>query len=175
MGLNIGYGVGEGVEDAEPSILRSVNAITESIAKEINAGDYTLSEIAPAAKINGAITDFSDRIVTEFSSMLDRMQQIADSVTFNSPVLSGSMVPYQTAAYADAGRIMDVESAITGSNDEMMDVVTQVVTNAASSIVSAIRDYSGASGGIDRDAMTDQVIEEINRRTRMFNKSPLLR
>ena len=177
VGLNIGYGIGEGVENSESSVLKSVTGIADAIAEEMNAGDYTISEIVPVSTVNGAIVDFTDRLTDGFIAAMDRLQAIADSITFTVPtVAAGSVVPYKmmaTAELPDSDNAA-VSSAIEASNDELASVVTQVVMNAASTIVTAIQNSGGRYSGLDHAQTADAVIQEINRRTRMYNRSPLI-
>lgn len=175
VGLNIGYGIGEGVVNSEPAILKAVSGVADAIAEEVNAGDYAIKDIMPVSEVDGALTSFTDKIGDSFTSMLDRLQDIAKHVTFDVPAVSYGAIPYKAAAVAASGHGADISSTIEASNDELADVITQVVANATSSIVAAIQNHSVKSaGGFDRAGITDIVIGEINRRTRMMNKSPLL-
>ena len=174
VGLNIGLGIGEGVEESEPDILKSVTGVADAIAEEVNDGSYTLTEIVPATEVNGAIADFTDRITDSFSAMLEKLQAIAESVTFTMPAAASGAVPYKAAAAAASGSSADIGTTIEASNDELAGVVTQVVTNATASIVTAIQNYSGTTVNLDKNSLAEAVIQEINRRTLMNNKSPLL-
>ena len=174
VGLNIGLGIGEGVEDSEPAVLKSVSGVADAIAEEMNAGDYTLQNIVPTTEVNGALVSFSDKIADSFTNLLARLQDIAENVTFASPVLAYGAVPYRAAAAAASGGGADIGTTIEASNDELANVVTQVVTNAANSIVSAIQSYSGTTVNLDKASLSEAVIQEINRRTRANNRSPLI-
>lgn len=174
VGLNIGYGVGEGVEASEPSILKSVTGVADAIADEMNDGSYTLKEIVPATEVNGAIENFTDRITDSFSSMLDRLQTIAENVTFSTPAVANGVVPYKAATTAASGGTADIGTTIEASNDELGSVVIQAVTSATAAIVDAIQQYSGPTVNLDANSLTNTVVAEINRKTRMAGKSPLL-
>lgn len=174
VGLNIGLGIGEGVEDSESSVLKSVTGVADAIAAEVNDGSYTLKSIVPVTEVNGAITNFTDKITDGFSSMLDRLQAIAESVTFTAPAVATGAVPYKTAATVAGSTSSDIGTTIEASNDELANVVTQVVTNATTAIVSAIQNYSGTTVNLDKNSLAEAVIKEINRRTRMAGKSPLV-
>lgn len=174
VGLNIGLGIGEGVENSESSVLKSVTGVADAIAEEMNAGDYAIKDIVPTTEVNGAITSFTDKITDSFTTMLDRLQAIAESVTFTTPAVANGAVPYKTAASAASGGSADIGTTIEASNDELASVVTQVVTNATTAIVSAIQNYSGTTVNLDKNSLAEAVIQEINRRTRMTNKSPLI-
>ena len=173
VGLNIGYGIGEGVEASQPSILKSVSGVADAIADEFNAGDYQVGNIVPTSEVDGALSSFSDKISGNFTDLLDRIQAIADNITFAVPTVAGGVVPYKAAAAAASGGGADIGTTIETSNDELASVVTQVVANATASIVTAIRDYGGSNVTFDRSWLGDCVIQEINRRTRANGKSPL--
>ena len=173
IGLNIGYGVGEGVEASQPSILKSVSGVADAIADEFNAGDYKVGNIVPTSEVDGALSSFSDRISGSFTSLLDRLQAIADNITFAVPAVAGGVVPYKAAAAAASGGGADIGTTIETSNDALASVVTQVVTNATAAIVTAIQNYSGTTVNFDKTAIAESTIREINRRTRATGKSPL--
>ena len=173
IGLNIGYGVGEGVEASQPSILKSVSGVADAIADEFNASDYKVGNIVPASEVDGALSSFSDRISGSFTSLLDRLQAIADNITFAVPAVAGGVVPYKAAAAAASGGGADIGTTIETSNDALASVVTQVVTNATAAIVTAIQNYSGTTVNFDKTAIAESTIREINRRTRATGKSPL--
>ena len=104
VGLNIGLGIGEGVEGSEKSVLNSVAGVADAIAAEFNAGEYKVGNIVPTAEIDGAITSFTDKITDSFTALMDKMDAIAKRVTFNVPAFAGSVVPYRAAAAASSGR-----------------------------------------------------------------------
>ena len=173
IGLNIGYGVGEGVEASQPSILKSVSGVADAIADEFNTGDYKVGNIVPTSEVDGALSSFSDKISGSFTSLLDRLQAIADNITFAVPAVAGGVVPYKAAAAAASGGGADIGTTIETSNDALASVVTQVVTNATAAIVTAIQNYSGTTVNFDKTAIAESTIREINRRTRATGKSPL--
>lgn len=109
VGLNIGLGIGEGLDDSTPTVLDSVIGIADAIAEEFNAGEYRAANIVPTTEVNGALISFSDTIANSFSDLMDRMQAIANSTTFSVPAIAmGAVVPYsvsttaQNAGYADS-------------------------------------------------------------------------
>lgn len=174
IGLNIGYGVGEGVEASQPSILKSVSGVADAIADEFNAGDYKVGNIVTTSEVDGALSSFSDKISGSFTSLLDRLQAIADNITFAVPAVAGGVVPYKAAAAAASGGGADIGTTIETSNDALASVVTQVVTNATAAIVTAIQNYSGTTVNLDKAAIAEMMVKEINRRTRMVGQSPLV-
>ena len=173
VGLNIGYGVGEGVEASQPSILRSVSGVADAIADEFQNGRYTVGGIVPESEVDHALTAFSDKISGSFERLLDRLQSIADGASYRVPTATSGIVPYKTSAQASMAE-SNLGAAIEASNDTLADVIIQSVTNATTAVVSAIERYSGTTVNLDTDSLASGVISEINRKTRMLGKSPLL-
>ena len=174
VGLNIGYGIGEGLEDSAPFILKSVSGVADAIAKEMNGNDYSIKAITTTGEIDGALSNFSSSITDSFTQLISKLDAIAKNVTFSVPVVSYAATPYKVAASVESSDVNRISTTITASNDELASIVTQVVLKAANYIVSAIKDYSNTTINIDKNSLTSAVIEEINRRTRANNKSPLI-
>lgn len=175
VGQYIGLGIGEGVEESEPSIIKSVSGVADAIADEFAANSYTISPINVDSNgtIPRALDSFSDKITDSFASMLDKLQAIADRVTFAMPSVASGAVPYSLKS-ADTANGGQLGSVIEASNNELGSVVIQSVTNATAAIVQAIQEHSGTTVTFDIDSITQGVISEINRKTRMTGNNPLL-
>lgn len=167
VGLNIGYGIGEGIENSEGSVLGSVCSVADAIKDEFNANEYTMGGVVSDTEIDGTLTNFSDKIANSFTALMDRLQAIADSTAFQIPVAATNMIPYKSA-------VADSTSGNTDENGDISSVVIQAVANATAAIVAAIQEYAGADISLDGDKITESVISGINRKTRMNGKSPLL-
>jgi hypothetical protein len=173
IGLNIGYGVGEGVEDSEGAILQSVSNVADAIADEFKSNSYTTGDIALSDEMDRTMSSFSDTITEGFTSMLDRLQAIAESVTFAAPAAATSgIAPYSATAAASSNS--SVSDTIEASNEELGSVFIQALNNVCATLVSAIEQNSGTTVNLDSDSLTSAVVKEINRRTRMSGQSPLL-
>ena len=174
VGLNIGYGIGEGIEASEGSVVGTVSNLADAIAAEANAGEYNIGGIVSTSEVDGALTGFSDKIANSFTSLLDRLQAIANGVTFAVPAMAtGTVMPYSVSAAAQGGG-NGVTGAIEASNEELGSIIIQSVTNATAAIVDAIQEYSGTTVNLDENSLTSSVIKQINRRTMMSGKSPLI-
>ena len=174
VGLNIGYGIGEGIEASEGSVVGTVSNLADAIAAEANAGEYNIGGIVSTSEVDGALTGFSDKIANSFTSLLDRLQAIANGVTFAVPAMAtGTVMPYSVSAAAQGGG-SGVTGAIEASNEELGSIIIQSVTNATAAIVDAIQEYSGTTVNLDENSLTSSVIKQINRRTMMSGKSPLI-
>lgn len=173
VGLNIGYGIGEGIEASEGSVVKTVTGLADAIAAEANAGEYNIGGVVSTSEVDGALTGFSDKVANSFSTLLERLQAIADGVTFTVPAMAtGTIVPYSVSASTAGGN--NVTGAIEASNDELGSVIIQAVTNATTAIVAAIEDNSGTVVNLDANSIATSTIKEINRRTRAMGRSPLV-
>ena len=173
VGLNIGYGIGEGIEASEGSVVGTVSNLADAIAAEANAGEYNIGGIVSTSEVDGALTGFSDKIANSFTSLLDRLQAIANGVTFAVPAMAtGTVMPYSVSAAAQGGG-NGVTGAIEASNEELGSIIIQAVTNATAAIVDAIQEYGGTTVNLDENSLATSVIKQINRRTMMNGKSPL--
>jgi hypothetical protein len=173
VGLNIGYGIGEGVADSEGSILDTVTDVADAIAEEFNAGDYGSFQIASDTEIDSTLTSFADKVSDSFTLLLEKLQAIAENVTFAAPdIATYGAIPYRSTAATAAAA--DTSGAIEASSEELGSVFIQALTNATVAIVEAIQNYSGTTVNLDSDSLTSAVVKEINRRTRMSGQSPLL-
>lgn len=103
VGLNIGLGIGVGVEKSTPQVVKTVSGLAQAISEEVKAGDYTASMSINTTKLNGGLNEFSDTVVDGFNVLMDRLQAIADSVTFTMPAVAKStVVPYAVSSgYSD--------------------------------------------------------------------------
>lgn len=163
----------KGIKQNQGQAIGAVSDMASAISNEIQNGDYAMGGIKVDKGVGNVLTGFSDSITDGFSNLIDRLQAIAEGVNFAVPaVATGSVAPYSVSANTNGGN--GVTGAIEASNDELANVVTQVVTNATSAIVGAIQDYSGTTVNLDKNSLAEAVIQEINRRTRVANKSPLI-
>lgn len=161
----------EKVVDAAQSTL--AQADTSTIGSETPTLDYTGNVVSD--KLDGMLSDFSNKIEDSFTTLIDRLNSIADRVAFVTPqAATGTVMPYDVAAKATNGGTATLGDTIASSNEELGSVVIQSVTNATSAIVDAIQKYSGATVNLDANGITDMVIKEINRRTRAQGSSPLI-
>jgi len=174
VGLNIGLGVGEGIEASESSVLGTVSDMADAISAEMKNGNFSFSTISADSGLESSLIDFSDTVINGFSDLMNRLQSIADSVTFSMPVVAqNGLVPYRVSDNTNKPNGGDYD-AITASNDELSATVVKVVAEAASEIVEAIRIYGGGKCNGDITGIASGVIAEINRRTKMLGTSPLL-
>ena len=168
VGQMIGLGVAEGFEDTEPTIMNSVTDVADAMVDKMASTDMQFDVGAETA-----LSTFSDKIADSFATLLDRLQTIADSVTFRTPdVAAGTVVPYNVAAKV-GGDSAGLVEALEVSNDDLASVIIQATNNAAVAIVEAIQRHGGVNNP-NVSAQTSAIIDEINRRTRANGVSPIL-
>lgn len=170
VGKMVGLGMGEGIENAGGTIFNTISDLTKGMQDRLNHGEYRLDGLIPDIQIDNTLSSFTDKVVDSFSAMLDKLQAIADRVTFTTPVVAGGIVPYSVAATGQqwSGSYTDVSN-----NDDLASVIIQSVTNATVAIVEAI-DRKKMDVSLDMDDITTGVVDGINRQTRIDGQSPLL-
>jgi hypothetical protein len=155
-------------------------AVTNGVGAIINAFSTALfNKLADCA--NGIISTLSylsgvpvtiEASSIENSSLLTDLSELASRISYTAPVMStGSVLPYSVAK--SQGDADDITGAIEASNDDLKDVLVQAIASAAQLVASAVNNKN-MSVNVDADSITQQTIDEINRRTLMFQASPLM-
>lgn len=163
----------KGIDDNRPTVIKSVSGVATAISEEFSSGEYSIKPLVSEPQIDGTLGRFSDRIADSFSALLNRLQAIADGVTFRTPAAANGLVPYRTAAAA-AGSGADVSSVIEAGNEELIGVLNQLALMIVNAVVPAIDRNGNPIITIDRDTIARMAIEGINQQTRRDGKSPLL-
>lgn len=165
MGEYLMAGLEEGMEDETKPVLSTVSGIASAITDEMKLGEFSLNNSMPKA-----LDRFGDVVTDKLTALVDCLEAIAERVTFMVPVMANGATPYQVASSVNAAQ----NKASKDANDDMASVVIQSVTNATAAIVRAIEEFSGTTINLDKASLTEAVVEEINRKTRMTGTSPLL-
>lgn len=158
----------KGILDNEYKAVGAVSHVAKAISDEVQNGDYGTVGISTEAQVSSSLTGFGDTIANSFAELMNRLQAIANGVSFASPEVVKGVMPYSVSAAQDGSR------GGTAYNEDISSVVIQSVNNATVAIVKAIEEYSQTNVNIDSQSLTDSIISEINRRTKMAGKSPLL-
>lgn len=165
--------IGEAGKEAVIPLQRNtewMRTMARAIANEIKASTFTLQNIAGKSAFE---ISFPSSISDGLMSISDALKAVANSPIFHTPAIANSVVPYKTAATVTESE-SKIGQTIEASNAELGSVIIQSVSNATASIVRAIQDYSGTTVNVDVDSLTTGIVNEINLRTRMNGKSPLL-
>lgn len=140
------------------------NVITNKMAECTNA-------IVAAAILTAStpVTISPVSLAQGSATLLGGLNDIARA-TYTAPILSrGTVVPYAASQAADSA---DIANAITAANGDMTDTLVQAIAAAATMIVTAVNGIDTQTH-VDRTALARYTIDEINRRTAMFQTSPL--
>ena len=190
VGAMIGAGLAVGIIESEDEVVGSISDLSSAT---VNAADSMVNDIGkieiPAEiatnvltdneamdKVDRVLSSFSDKVEYSFSSLMDKLQAIADRVNFQIPDIAKGMV----LPYAVEGRSADamdkLSETIYKSNEDLIDAIIQIVNNQTSAIIEGLERYGGSGGGstMSKEKLADTVIGVINTRTRSKGKSPLL-
>ncbi|MCM1508685.1 MAG: hypothetical protein NC177_16380 [Ruminococcus flavefaciens] len=149
-----------------------IKKIAQAISSEIQMHTYSFGEVGVSSSFVKTLDAFADKIDGSLMTMADRIQAIADRVTFTMPIAATGFVPYSVSASA-SNSDSDISTTIETSNQELGSVIIQTVTNATAAIVTAIENYSGTEVNLDMQSLTTGVINEHNRRARISGSSEL--
>lgn len=106
----------EGMTKNQSLAARAASRVATAISAGIQDGEYTLPEIQ-VSQVDAAMDTFGDRITAGFSSMVDRLQAIADSITFRLPtVATAGAIPYSVTG----------SSAPTKADNELLSSIRQI-------------------------------------------------
>lgn len=88
----------DGINKNKGVALNAVSGLADDVSKQIQNGDFTFSSIGFDNEVDTTMMDFSDTIVDSFADMLERLQAIAENVTFTVPQVVTGIVPYGTSS-----------------------------------------------------------------------------
>lgn len=99
VGLNIGYGIGEGIDDSESYVLKSITGIADAIAEEAAV------EIPPIQYAESSVVSGLDNVTGKLSNIAAIFQNITDMLTsiggLKLPqIATGAVVPIANRAEA---------------------------------------------------------------------------
>ena len=166
VGWFIGLGIGEGIDRSKKSVLSTVSSMASAIAGEFQGGSYSFSAV------DDAMGGFGDRITSGLDRLMDQLQAIADRVTFVVPAPAlGSITPPGVLASAEQSG-QDLRKLIEEVDDDLAGVIASAVSSATVTLVDAIRDAGKRPVKIDKKALTESVLSDIERNQKMFGYVP---
>lgn len=178
VGKMLGLGTAIGYEKSQPKILEAVSDVADAMAAEMNKADIT----ANLGVKQGGITDdlddvlstFSDRVSDSFASLMNRLEAIANSVTFRLPeVATGGVLPYSVTGDVD-GPSNSISQAMKEYTDEQISALIQMFNNQTVAVVRAIEEYAGTDVQIGDDVIGKAAVRYINRMKRTTGKTPII-
>lgn len=158
----------EGIKANEYKAVNAVAGVAAAISDEVQGGDYSIGGIGV-----GSVAGLS-RQLTSVAAMMDAANAVANSAAYRAPAVAvGSVAPYEVTARVEGSDSGSTE-ALVASNDALGVVFAQVIAEAVRAIVAAIEDNGGGEGAYDTREITTAVVNEINRRSRVAGRTPLL-
>lgn len=129
VGLNIGYGVGEGIEDSEGSIIGSVRSVAGAIADEFKSNEYSIAPIGTDFDGNlvRTLDNVSDRIANSFADLMDRMQAIANGAHFTTPKITTVVPPHVQYMASASSRYAQTDAFMEDLNSKLEVFMEDVV------------------------------------------------
>jgi len=107
----------DGIDKNKGVALNAVSELASDVSKQIQNGDFTFSTIGFDSEVDTTMMDFSDTVINSFSEMLDRLQAIAENVTFTVPNVVTGMVPYGSSN----------DSLSNGDKQEFLDSLYEIL------------------------------------------------
>lgn len=157
----------EGIKANEYKAVNAVADVASAISDEVQGGDYSIGGIGV-----GSVAGLS-RQLTGVAAMMDAANAVASSAAYRVPAVAvGTVAPYEVTARTERDD-SSLADAFAASSNALGVTFAQVIADAVRTIIAAM-EANGGTGGMDAETMTAAVIREINRRTRVAGKSPLL-
>ena len=153
-----------------PEIVGHVGGRTEVLNKSQLASTMYSAVVNGMGNIGGRIGEaICNKIAESSNAQVGALHAISSQITYSVPLMAtGTVVPYSITK-AD---LMELGHTIEASNDDLQYALVQAIAQAANLIVAAVQDIDTTTT-IDQNMITKRTIEDINRRTLMFQASPL--
>ena len=156
--------------EAGPEIVGHIGGRTEVLNKSQLASTMYSAVRDGMGDIAGSLgSAIINKMAECTNAQLIQLDQIAQRVAFTAPAMaSGTVLPYAITKTD----IKELEKVIATENDELQSVLVQAIAQAANLITAAVKDTDRADR-TDNRHLVQQTINEINKRTLMFQASPL--
>ena len=93
-----------GLKKNTPVAARAAAGVAKAIAGEIQNGGHAIKPLALTGDLDKTVNSTGDRIVDGFADVLDRLQALADGISFRMPaVAAGTVIPYSAGVSGMGG------------------------------------------------------------------------
>lgn len=159
--------------EAGPEVVGHVGGRTEVLNKsQMAQAIYSAVVAGMTGAVNALgkyianhMTTCTNAIVTTISA-----NSIASGVNYYTPAMAnGSIMPYEVSAQI-ARSTQALQNTLDANNDQLIQAIASAVSNATLTLVNAIQ---RANRGTPNQITTQRIIDEINRQSQMYNRSPL--
>ncbi len=157
----------KGIKQNQSKAIGAVSDMASAISGEIQNCDYAMGGVKVGSGATAALTGFSDKIVDGFATLMERLQHIADNVTFASPVVARSgLVPYGVSA--KASRDDGGSGGVPADFVEMSNNVDERMADISYQLRQLIAIVKALNLNIDIDALTEMVTQQQRASLRNF-------
>ena len=162
--------------EAGPEIMGHINGRTEILNKsQLAEAMYGAVVRGMAAAVNALGAYIGNRMTICSNAIIETIGNGVEylGMNFYSPaVATGGIMPYDVAMQI-ARSTQELQNTLDANNEDLIQALVSAMGNAANVIVSAMQ-RNAYQNNINRSGMTTgQGIDDINRTTLMFGKSPL--
>ncbi len=165
--------------EAGPEIMGHINGRTEILNKAQLAQTMYSAVISAMGQAISALGSFLSAQMAEctnaITSTISNVGGISGlrSLEYHVPAMaSGTVLPYEVAAQI-ARTSTDIQNTLDANNEDLIQTIISVIGAQTSAIVAALR-ANPQNGSASNGLTTQQLINDINRRARMFGSSPVL-
>ena len=157
------------MSDAANAFASFLNAKLAECANGIISAIYAASDIPIPIPVSLRIDDID---LGRYAGMLSGLSAVSN-VSYTPPAIAtGTVMPYSvTVSEASLDKLA---GTIETSNDELGQVVVSAISSAAMAIITALQQAQMRGEAPDLSGITQQTIDDINRRTRMYSASPII-
>ena len=153
-----------GIKKNQGRAIGAVSDMASAISSEIQNGDYGMGDINVGQNATSALAGFSDKVADSFSSLMDRLQAIADGVTFATPVVaSGSIIPYSVTASKNVSSDTNSDKITEFSSD-----VDERLADLSYQLKQILAVLKALNLSIDLDALADAITQQQRSKLRNF-------
>lgn len=149
-----------GIEKNQGKAINAVSGMAAAISEEIQNGEYAINGVG----VGNSLDSFSDRIADSFTTMLDRLQAIAQSVTFTTPAILNGAVPYSAATSAERTSGGGGSEGFT----EFSSDVDERLADLSYQLKQILAVIKALNLNIDLDALADAITQQQRSKLRNF-------
>lgn len=163
VGLNIGYGIGEGIDASESYVLKSITGIADAIA------DEAAVEIPPIQYAESSVVSGLDHVADKLSNIAAIFQSITDMLSSMGGLkipqfAAGTVIPYANRAEA----VLSPTGAAGAIPAEFIEGVDEQLYDIIDLLRSLLELVRSKNLNIDLKALTDMITKMQRDNTRNF-------
>lgn len=160
----------EGIEDNENVPLNAVADIAQAIRDEFDNDEYALGTVGVTSALDNSLNIFADKVKSHFDSLIERLQSIANGVTFAVPAAAGAIVPHGTGGTGnETGEKYNRLIALMETIINKLGGVTEGLDEAQKAIVEAIDEKET---GISGESIYNVVKSSAKKETKATGRNP---